>query len=41
MHREVLIPDVYPSAGIESSVDFSMVAGDFIEVYGGNDHHGW
>jgi len=36
----VRIPDILPS-GISSNVDFSMVAGDFIDVYGyGPEHEG-
>lgn len=34
----VLIPDVLP-ADLPPNVDFSMVAGDFIEVYGSQENN--
>ncbi|KAI8047951.1 N2227-like protein-domain-containing protein [Gilbertella persicaria] len=37
--RPVKIPDMLPS-DLPSTVDFSMVAGDFIEVYGAQEHKG-
>jgi carnosine N-methyltransferase len=34
----VMIPDTLP-ANLPSTVDFSMVAGDFIEVYGSQENN--
>jgi carnosine N-methyltransferase len=34
----VMIPDILP-ANLPSTVDFSMVAGDFIEVYGSQENN--
>jgi carnosine N-methyltransferase len=38
MHRAITIPNVLPSTGIPPGVDFSMVAGDFLEVYDQPQH---
>lgn len=37
--RPVSVPDVLPT-GIAPNVDFSMVAGEFVEVYDTEDQHG-
>ena len=37
--KPISIPDVLPS-GIPQGIDFSMVAGDFVEIYGDDNHKG-